>query len=558
MKSSSLLMTAISVVALVNLPAPSFGQNPSGSYPSQYPTTDLTQGVYIASLEAEDRSLRRYAGQKLLNTEGAELGSVRDFIIQPATSRVRYVVVSSGGLFGGMGTSLRLVPFEAVRRGARGNQFEVDILQTSWLQIPPINDRDYVADRFLISPPLHQEMAQRYRLAGPTASLTSDDLTGMIRASVLRGKSVAVGNRKVGNVENIVVDLDAGTVAALLDSPGEFSGTRGKYLVPISRLAFADTRSNQISTNLTPDEFVAARPSQFPPRHVATNYPRQPLIQQAPPPEPVLTPTGPVVVHVPQNQSPPTQVQVAPPPAAPQPQVVYVPPSTTSTSTAPVYASQPATPEPTPAPPPEPARVVVATPEPIESPDRAPAPPAAPVATVLPEPEPVRALPPPPEPEPVLTPQPEPEKAALPAPQPEPAPLPPPTPTPTVREATPVPAPAPAQEVSPSRPYSESATSNAGRSSHPNELVQDARAARRAIDVDNSLIAENVLVIPENGKVYLRGAVRNEATRLAIDSAVRRVVMHSQVENQITVTLTDMQNPHAERPAAPPAPEKSR
>src|SRR5687767_13232908 len=81
---------------------------------------DLAQGVYIATIDVQDRSLRKYAGQKIFNTQGAELGTIKDFIVHPASSRVRYAVVSSGGVLGGMGNSLRLVPTESIRRNTQG------------------------------------------------------------------------------------------------------------------------------------------------------------------------------------------------------------------------------------------------------------------------------------------------------------------------------------------------------------------------------------------------------------------------------------------------------
>ena len=418
------LRTFPCTVALVALAASLAPYASAQNYPPPLPPAgvmDITQTVYIASPDIEDRSLRRYAGQRFYNTEGADLGSVRDFIVQPATGRIRYVVVSTGGLLGGMGNELRLVPFEAVRRGTRGNLFEADILQAHWLQIPPVNDRDYVVDRFIISPTLHQEMVQRYRSAGPTpVDTTGNDLVGLIRATVLRGKSVEVGHRKVGDIENIIVDIDRGTTAALLDASADFTGTRAKYLVPLGRLAFADPRVHTISTNLTRTDFEVSQPVVFGGRDVV-------VIAQTPPPEPPLPPTGHVVVPVSPNPVPvsaPPVTQVPAPP--PQPVVEPIVP-------VPVYE--------TPAPPPQASTVTTTT-----------------VVTR------------------------EPATASL-----------------------------------------------------PNELVQDARAIRRAIDLDPTLVAENVQVIPENGKVYLRGTVRSESTRLALETTARRVVTTRAIENQIAL-----------------------
>jgi sporulation protein YlmC with PRC-barrel domain len=239
--------------------------------PSTATSVNLTEGVLIASIDAEDRSLRRYAGQKLMNTQGGELGTIRDFIVHPQSSRVQYVVVSSGGILGGMGNSLRLVPVEAVRHTPLRNTFEVDILQADWLQIPPVSDENYVIDRFDLSAAQHQQMVQRFgaahrsdRPATVAASPSpQNEVSGLIRASAVRGKAVHVAGRKVGDIENIILDLDRGTAAALLDASGDFTGTTAKYLVPLSRLVFDFPRQDPIGTTLTRADFDRAKPSSF-------------------------------------------------------------------------------------------------------------------------------------------------------------------------------------------------------------------------------------------------------------------------------------------------------
>lgn len=260
---------------------------------SSAPAVDLTRGVFIPSIDVEERSLRRYAGQPLLNTEGAELGTIKDFIVHPLSSKVRYLVASSGGVLGGMGNSLRLVPVEVVRERDRNRRLEVGILHSAWLQIPPVSDENYVADRFNISPDQHQILVQRFGSAnytgGPAITATTTAAgtgayNGLIRASAIRGKAVVVGNRKVGDIENIIIDLERGTVAALLDSSGEFTGTRAKYLVPLSRLAFENPRQDPIGTTLTRADFDAAQPVNFGGRGNTAGQPRAA--------EPALTPTG--------------------------------------------------------------------------------------------------------------------------------------------------------------------------------------------------------------------------------------------------------------------------
>jgi hypothetical protein len=88
-------------------------------------------------------------------------------------------------------------------------------------------------------------------------------VSGLIRASAVRGKAVHVAGRKVGDIENIILDLDRGTAAALLDASGDFTGTTAKYLVPLSRLVFDFPRQDPIGTTLTRADFDRAKPSSF-------------------------------------------------------------------------------------------------------------------------------------------------------------------------------------------------------------------------------------------------------------------------------------------------------
>lgn len=254
-------------------PTPSQSRNSAVDARATSRAIDLSQNVLIASIDAEERSLRRYAGQKMLNTEGAELGTIRDFIVRPQSSQVRYFVVSSGGFLGGMGNSLRLVPVEVVQRTSSQDAFEVDILQSAWLQVPPVSDANYVIDRFDVSGTRHQEMIGRFGSAGrtdrpaiarsPTTTTPQDESSGLIRASVLRGKAVHAADRKVGDIENIIVDVDSGTAAALVDASGGFTGTTGKYLIPLNRLAFESLRQGPIGSNLTREDFDRAQTSNF-------------------------------------------------------------------------------------------------------------------------------------------------------------------------------------------------------------------------------------------------------------------------------------------------------
>jgi hypothetical protein len=229
-----------------------------------------------------------------MNTEGAELGTIRDLIVHPPSSRVRYLVVSSGGVLRGIGNSLRLVPVEAVRHRTQDNRLAVDILQSAWLQIPPISDENYVVDRFDISDAQHEAMVQRFgstsrpRGAVSTAAPTQTaqaPTSGLVRGSVLCRKKVSVADQSIGEIENIIVDLERGTAAALFDSSGQFTSTKAKYLIPLNRLTFGTSPRDPFGLTLTRDDFDRAPIANFGSVETATAQARVVA-------EPALTPTG--------------------------------------------------------------------------------------------------------------------------------------------------------------------------------------------------------------------------------------------------------------------------
>ena len=184
---------------------------------------------------------------------------------------MRYLVVSSGGI-GGMGNKLRLVPVETVRRTNRG--LEVEILQSAWLEVPPVSDANYVVDRFDISPAQHQIMVQQFQSPNSSARPVDAPLgtpgapggqvvSGLLRASALRGKDARIGNEPVGEIKDVIVDLARGTAAALLESAGGFTGTAAKYIVPLSRFTLETAKQNPIGTTLTRADFDRAQPATF-------------------------------------------------------------------------------------------------------------------------------------------------------------------------------------------------------------------------------------------------------------------------------------------------------
>lgn len=64
-------------------------------------------------------------------------------------------------------------------------------------------------------------------------------------------------------------------------------------------------------------------------------------------------------------------------------------------------------------------------------------------------------------------------------------------------------------------------------------LVSAARAIRRALDDDPQLSSVFVTVAPENGKIVLRGSVKDQSLIKSIEQKAERAAMGKQIDNQI-------------------------
>src|ERR1051325_6651125 len=74
----------------------------------------------------------RLIGMKVENSDGQQLGKLEDFVLEPKTGRLRYVIVSSGGFFG-IGSHLKVVPPQIMDAGtAKRNTVAVNVTLEHW------------------------------------------------------------------------------------------------------------------------------------------------------------------------------------------------------------------------------------------------------------------------------------------------------------------------------------------------------------------------------------------------------------------------------------------
>ncbi len=80
-------------------------------------------------------------GNDVYNKDGEDLGDVKEFMIDMATGRIEYAVLSFGGLLG-MGDKLFAVPWSALALDTANKRFTLDVLKQA-LEDAPGFDKDH-------------------------------------------------------------------------------------------------------------------------------------------------------------------------------------------------------------------------------------------------------------------------------------------------------------------------------------------------------------------------------------------------------------------------------
>ena len=96
--------------------------------------------------------------------------------------------------------------------------------------------------------------------ATPIAGIDETALTGSARATKVIGAKVYAGDTTVGQIEDVLVDLDRRTVTALVLSVGGFLGVGEKLVaVPVDQVKVG--KEARFTTDLSRDQLSARQPS---------------------------------------------------------------------------------------------------------------------------------------------------------------------------------------------------------------------------------------------------------------------------------------------------------
>jgi sporulation protein YlmC with PRC-barrel domain len=91
----------------------------------------------------------------------------------------------------------------------------------------------------------------------PIEGIDDAALAGSARASKLIGSTVYTGDTSIGQIEDVLVDLDHATVAAVILSVGGFLGLGDKLVaVPVNQIKVG--REAKFTTDLTKEQLASA------------------------------------------------------------------------------------------------------------------------------------------------------------------------------------------------------------------------------------------------------------------------------------------------------------
>lgn len=209
----------------------------------------------IAAVKADE-----FIGKDIVNRQGEQLGSVAEIAVDVESGRLVGVILSTGG-FLGIGASETVVPPGAFVLDSNTQRLQLDANKDRLLAAPRFDTSEW-SGAFTT-----ERLAAVYEYFGQESSfdfvdesdqarkpftLPQSRLTGIQRGSEIIGLTVVtVQDEKVGDVSEIMLDLSAGRIIALVVTSGDFLEIENVLsAIPASSFHFSTDRETlQIKTN---------------------------------------------------------------------------------------------------------------------------------------------------------------------------------------------------------------------------------------------------------------------------------------------------------------------
>lgn len=239
------------------------------NHPMQVPPMSLE----VASPQSEAFAMGKLAGHPLNASNGEQLSTISDFLIEPQSGRVHFAVAGSGA--GPGGETYRIIPMSVLASSPGGETFTVRMDRNQWDAVGTLVE-SRLQGRVSINDDHQQRLHRQFALPGQPAPAVE-----LIRASQLRGREVRAGNEQVGRVEDVVIDLHNHRAAPMVTLASNFAGGSQKFLLPFAQLQLGDQPGAAITTSLTRADFHRLQPGLSPTGQTSAMFGQAPSIGHA-------------------------------------------------------------------------------------------------------------------------------------------------------------------------------------------------------------------------------------------------------------------------------------
>ncbi|MCD6672248.1 MAG: PRC-barrel domain-containing protein [Burkholderiaceae bacterium] len=194
----------------------------------------------------------RIIGANVENANGDNIGEIKDMMVDTRNERVRYVVLSHGGVLG-IGDKLFAYPMSMVETSGRNSDKLVMNVNKEQLDKAPGFDKNKWPD-FASNGKYSSEVDKYY---GAGSRHDGEQAGPLVRASDLIGKNFDDAKGKdAGEIEDLIVDSNSGNVEyAIADFDDSWAKqTDGKLVaIPLSDITVSGEKHDKLVIQTSPD-----------------------------------------------------------------------------------------------------------------------------------------------------------------------------------------------------------------------------------------------------------------------------------------------------------------
>jgi sporulation protein YlmC with PRC-barrel domain len=218
---------------------PAFPQNQNQTRISAGSRMTLTQFTPAE----ESFGLRKLAGNVVRDARGDQIGNVSDFLIEPASGKLRYAIVPSGR--GASGETFRLIPAAALTKASANTDFVAKIARGQWDQVGTMVEQE-VGARVSLNGEQVQRLSRQFAVQDDGSSANN-----LVRTSSLLAQSLVSANEQIATIDDVHFDFTRQSTAAVVVPTGAAAVAGQKFVVPFTQLQVATEGQGAITTSLT-------------------------------------------------------------------------------------------------------------------------------------------------------------------------------------------------------------------------------------------------------------------------------------------------------------------